>query len=172
MHVVVFWRSRKMIIREMMDSDWEAVRNIYEQALLEGKSTFQTVSPDYEQWNNGHLKDCRYVAELDGMIVGWAAISATSAREVYKGVVEVSIYIVKEARGQGVGSSLMERLCQESESKGYWCLYAAIFAINKASIQLHQKFGFREIGYREKIAKDRFGEWQDTILLERRNAIR
>ncbi len=161
-----------MIIREMMETDWEAVRKIYEQALEEGESTFQTMCPDYEQWDNGHLKDCRYVADKDGIILGWAAISATSAREVYKGVVEVSIYVDKEARGQGVGSSLMEKLCLESETLGYWCLYAAIFAINESSIQLHKKYGFREIGYREKIAKDRFGEWQDTILLERRNAIR
>jgi len=160
-----------MIIREMTETDWEAVRKIYEQALEEGKSTFQTESPDYNQWDNGHLKDCRYVAEKDGLILGWAAIGATSAREVYKGVVEVSIYVDKEAQNQGVGSSLMEKLCEDSESFGYWCLYASIFAINKSSIQLHKKFGFREIGYREKIAKDRFGEWQDTILFERRNTI-
>lgn len=65
----------------------------------------------------------------------------------------------------------MQKLCEETEKAGYWSLYSAIFSINKASIALHKKCGFREIGYREKIAKDRFGVWQNTTLMERRNHI-
>ena len=59
----------------------------------------------------------------------------------------------------------------ESEKQGYWSLYSVIFSVNEASIRLHQKCGFRVIGYREKIAKDRFGSWQNTTVMEKRSAL-
>ena len=156
------------MIREMQKADWNRVSEIYQQALLEGKSTFNTVCPDYDEWDNNHIKDCRYVAEIDDMVVGWIAISPTSSREAYKGVVEVSIYIDNKYQGSGIGTKLLKKLCNESEKRGYWCLYVAIFSINRPSIELYKKCGFREIGYRERIAKDRFGKWQNTVLMERR----
>jgi phosphinothricin acetyltransferase len=158
-------------IREMRKSDWEYVSNIYTQSLIEGKATFQTKCPDYETWDRNHLTDCRFVMVTGETVIGFCTLGATSARDVYRGVVEVSIYFDSEYRGLGLGSRLLKYLCKESEKKGYWCLYVAIFSINKASIHIHKKCGFREIGYREKIAKDRFGKWQNTTLLERRNGI-
>ena len=80
----------------------------------------------------------------------------------------VSIYIDNKYQGSGIGTKLLKKLCNESEKRGYWCLYVAIFSINRPSIELHKKCGFREIGYRERIAKDRFGKWQNTVLMERR----
>ena len=157
-----------MNIRPMEDRDWPRVAEIYTQGLEEGTSTFNTDGPTFEEWDAGHLRDCRLVAEEDGQVVGWAALSPTSARPAYRGVVEVSIYIDTAARNRGVGTALLGELCRASEGAGYWCIYAAIFSINKASIALHQKCGFREIGYRERIARDRFGVWQDTTLMERR----
>ena len=157
------------VIREMKDSDWERIKEIYKQAILEGKSTFQTECPTYENWDKGHLKDCRFVMLVGDVVIGWCATSATSTREAYKGVIEVSVYFDQEFRGKGLGTHLLNHLCEISDEKGYWCLYAAIFSINEASINLHKKCGFREIGYREKIAKDRFGKWRNTTLLERRN---
>lgn len=159
------------LIRDMKEEDWDAVSSIYKQSLLEGKSTFQIECPSYETWSKNHLQDCRYVIVADGSIAGWCAISATSVREVYKGVVEISIYFDKASRGKGLGTKLLKYLIEKSEEKGYWCLYAAIFSINEASIKLHEKCGFRVIGYREKIAKDRFGEWQNTTLMERRSRL-
>ena len=108
------------------------------------------------------------MAEVEGRVTGWIAISPTSSREAYKGVVEVSVYVDDAFQGRGIGTELLQKVCTESEAQGIWCLYAAIFAINRASIALHRKCGFREIGFRERIAKDRFGNWQDTILMERR----
>lgn len=156
------------LIREMQEKDWERVKRIYEQGLEKGMSTFNTICPSFEEWNEGHIEECRFVAEIEGSVVGWCAISKTSTRHAYRGVVEVSIYIDEHYQGKGIGSKLMEVLCSEAEERGYWCLYSAIFSINMPSIQLHKKYGFREIGYRERIAKDRFGNWQNTILFERR----
>ena len=155
----------------MKEDDWTRVSQIYQQGLLEGISTFETVCPSFETWDTAHLKDCRYVMLADDTVVGWCAVSPTSARESYKGVVEVSIYFDKAFRGKGFGTELLCHLCKKSEEKGYWCLYVNILSINSASLNLHKKCGFREIGYRERIAKDRFGKWQNTIAMERRNGI-
>ncbi len=156
------------MIRTMETSDWGRVKEIYEQALLWGGATFETACPDYREWDRSHAGSCRLVAERDGQVVGWAAIRPASPREAYRGVAEVSVYVDEACQGQGIGTQLLRALCRESERSGYWSLYAAIFASNKASISMHRACGFREIGYRERIAKDRFGIWRNTIMMERR----
>lgn len=159
------------IIREMKKEDWESIKEIYNQALLEGKSTFNKDLPTYQEWNKNHLQDCRYVVERNESIIAWCSLAATSSREVYRGVVEVSIYVHQQYRGKGVGKKLLTHLCIESEKKGYWTLYSGILANNIESRKLHLNCGFREIGYREKIAKNIFGEWQDTVIYEKRSKI-
>ncbi|MBP5299106.1 MAG: N-acetyltransferase [Lachnospiraceae bacterium] len=152
----------------MSDKDWERVAEIYSEGLKEGKSTFNTVCPDYEEWDRGHIKNCRFVDEEDGKVTGWVAIMPSSSRCAYKGCVDLSIYIDSEYRGKGIGTALLKKLIEEAGKAGYWSILCTAFSINKASIALHKKCGFREIGYRERIAKDRFGQWQNTTLLEYR----
>ena len=156
------------MIREMCETDWKRVAEIYEQGLSSGTATFNTECPSYTDWNNSHIKERRYVYEESDKVVGWIAISPTSSRCVYKGCVEMSIYIDSAYRGKGIGTALVNHLISESQKAGYWSIYSAIISINEASIRLHKKCGFREIGYRERIAKDRFGKWQNTTLMEYR----
>lgn len=162
--------SMTIRIENMKEEHWEEVSCIYRQGIASGQATFQRECPSYEEWDANHLVQCRYVALEGEKVVGFVAISPTSKRAVYKGVVELSIYVDEAYRGKGIGSRLMSRLCEESEEAGFWTLYAAIIAENKASIALHKKWGFREIGYREKIAKDKDGIWRNMILMERRSS--
>ena len=159
------------VIRKMSDSDWNQVREIYKKSIKLGKSTFSTKCPTYEQWDQEHLKDCRYVLLLDKKIIGWCAISKTSTKKAYWGVVEESIYFDQDYHGMGYGTQLLQYLCIESEKKGYWCLYACIFSSNTVSMHLHEKCGFRKFGTRENIAKDIFGNWQSTTLYEKRSKV-
>lgn len=159
-------------IRDMKTTDWDDVKRIYTQGLEEGRSTFETQCPSYTEWNANHIQECRYVAVAYNKVIGWVAISPTSSRDCYKGVVSLSIYIDHDYRSMGIGKRLLNHLCSESEKRGYWCLYSGIFSQNEASLELHRSCGFRRIGYREKIAKDRFGNWQDTVLMERRTTYR
>ena len=131
-----------------------------------GIATFETLCPTYADWNESHLSCCRYVAVESGNVVGWIAVSPTSSRPAYKGCVEVSIYVDDSHKRKGIGYGLMQHLIDMAPENGIWSLYAAIFSINVASINLHSKCGFRKIGYRERIAKDRFGKWQNTTLME------
>ena len=160
----------EVIIRNMLETDFDQMMKIYEQSLEKGDVTFQTEKPTYDEWDNGHIKECRYVAEVNKNVVGYTMIAPTSKREAYKGVVELSIFADKEVIHQGIGFKLLNHLVKETEQKGYWTLYSAIFSVNIASIELHKKCGFRVIGYREKIAKDIFGNWADTTIMERRSS--
>jgi phosphinothricin acetyltransferase len=103
-------------------------------------------------------------------VFGWAALSPVSKRQVYAGVAEVSVYVAATARGHGVGGALMRALIEASEKHGVWTLQASIFPENHASVALHLRHGFREVGRRERIARHH-GVWRDTVVLERRSSI-
>lgn len=151
----------------MLSTDWPAVADIYAQGIASGIATFETQVPPWERWDAGHRAEGRWVAKQAESLLGWVALSSISARECYRGVCEVSIYIAQEARGQGVGKTLLLHLIDDSIAQGLWTLQAGIFADNTASLALHHKCGFREVGYRERIAQ-RDGVWITTVLMERR----
>ena len=136
----------------MTAADWPEVRRMYLEGIATGIATFQQSAPEYEEWDRGHLRDCRLVAVEGERVLGWTALSATSSRPVYRGVVEVSLYVGADSRGQGVGKALLTRLIEDSEAAGYWTLMSAVFEENAASRALHRSCGFREVGCREKIA--------------------
>lgn len=162
---------KKVNIREMTPSDWNRVAAIYQQGIDSNGATFVNVCPSYETWDHGHIDSCRFVADVDGVVAGFIVLSPTSVRELYSGVVEVSIYIDNAYQHMGLGTMLMERLVKASEEAGFWTIYSSIFIENKGSRKVHEKCGFRLIGTREKIAKDRYGNWRDTAIYERRSKL-
>jgi phosphinothricin acetyltransferase len=107
----------------------------------------------------------------EGSVLGWAALSPVSSRVVFSGVAELSIYVDTDYLGKGLGSVLMEAVVASSEENGIWMLQSGIFPENQASIGMHEKFGFRLVGRRERIGKMANGIWRDIVLLERRSLI-
>ena len=154
-------------IRPMQATAWEVVRGIYAEGIASGHATFEEHPPEWNTWDRDHLDNCRIVAVVNA-ILGWAALSAVSGRRVYAGVAEVSVYVSANARGKGVGMSLLQALIAASEAAGIWTLQAGIFPENMASIRLHEKNGFHIIGKRERIGKMN-DSWRDVVLLERRS---
>ncbi len=158
-------------IRAMLPGDWSRVKAIYESGIASGDATFEQSAPDWEQWDASHLSYGRLIAAREeGAIIGWAALTPVSSRCVYEGVAEVSVYVDEAGRGRGIGMQLLQALVSAAEAKGLWTLQAGIFPENEASLRIHQKAGFRIVGYRERIGKMR-GRWRDTWLLERRSKI-
>lgn len=158
-------------IEKMMQSDWEQVAGIYLEGIKTEIATFQTEVPTFEAWDNSHISSCRIVARSGDSILGWAVLSPTSSRCVYAGVAEVSIYISEKYKGQGVGMALLTSLIELSEQDGFWTLQSGIIRENTASIELHKKCGFREIGIRERVGKMNNKNWLDVVLMERRSKI-
>jgi len=156
------------VVRDLRPQDWPQVAAIFEDGILSGNATFEIVVPSWEAWDAAHTEH-RLVAELDGEIAGWAALSPVSERRCYRGVAENSVYVAAWARGRGIGRALLEELIDRSESAGIWTLQAGIFPENRASVRLHLVCGFRIVGVRERLGESG-GVWRDVLLLERRSA--
>ncbi len=167
--------EKNWIIDKMEPNDWKHVCAIYLEGISTGHATFDPQTPDWESWDADHLPQCRFVAQIGEEIAGWASLSPVSERCVYAGVAEVSVYVAPEHQEQGIGSALLAALIAESEKVDIWTLQAGIFPENTASLALHKRHGFREVGYREKLGKMEFGQlegtWRDVVLLERRSRI-
>jgi phosphinothricin acetyltransferase len=143
------------------------VREIYEQGIATGQATFETAAPSWGEWDASHFVDLRLVAEEEGEVIGWAALSQVSRRACYAGVAEDSVYVADGARGRGVGAALLGRLLAEADEAGFWMIQTSIFPGNDASVELHRRCGFRVVGTRERIGQ-LDGVWHDTVLMERR----
>ena len=158
----------RVIIRKMVNSDSDRVLKIYKMGIDTKMATFETDVPPWEEFDKCHHKHSRFIIELNNQLIGWVALSAVSKRDAYKGVAEVSIYLDKNYSGEGLGSMLMEKVIASSESNGIWTLFSSVFPENQASVRLHEKFGFRIIGKRERIGQID-GKWRDTLILELRS---
>jgi phosphinothricin acetyltransferase len=162
---------QQLTVADLTAEDWPDVARIYAAGIAGGNATFERAVPSWERWSSSHLNVPDLVArERDGKVVGWAALSLVSRREVYRGVGAVSIYVDPQRAGQGVGRALLQALIEVSERDGFWTLEAGIFPENRASIALHERAGFRLVGVRERVGQMPDGRWRDVLLYERRSA--
>jgi L-amino acid N-acyltransferase YncA len=157
-------------IEAMRPGDWDAVAAIYAEGIRTGNATFETEVPSREVFDERHLADHRLVARDGERVLGWAALSRASIREVYRGVAECSVYVAAEARGGGVGEALLEALARSADADGIWTLEAVVFPDNRASVSMLKSCGFRVVGLRERLGT-LDGEWRDVLLLERRGPV-
>ena len=156
-------------IRAMTAVDADAVLTIYQAGLDGGNASFEHTAPSWEAFDAQKLPDHRLVAvDRTGTVLGWVAVSAVSSRAVYAGVVEHSVYVDPAARGRGVARALLEALIAGTEAAGIWTIQSGVFPENTASLALHRRCGFRDIGVRERVGQHN-GVWRDVILIERRS---
>jgi L-amino acid N-acyltransferase YncA/2-polyprenyl-3-methyl-5-hydroxy-6-metoxy-1,4-benzoquinol methylase len=160
----------EIALRTMRAEDWPAVARIYAEGIATGNATFETDVPTWEHWDAAHLPGHRLVAELNGDVVGWTAVSPVSSRCAYAGVVEHSVYVATTARGLGVGRRLLGALVESTEGGGIWTVQTGIFPENEPSLALHRSAGFRVLGVRE-CPGQLDGRWRDVVVLERRSAV-
>jgi L-amino acid N-acyltransferase YncA/2-polyprenyl-3-methyl-5-hydroxy-6-metoxy-1,4-benzoquinol methylase len=160
------------LVRPMRGADSGAVLAVYQAGLDTGQASFETAAPTWEAFDAGKLPLHRYVAAdaATGRVLGWVAASPVSARRVYAGAIEHSVYVDPARQRGGIGSALLAALIGSSEAAGIWTIQSSVFPENTVSVRLHQKAGFRVIGTRERIACYH-GRWRDTVLLERRSQV-
>jgi L-amino acid N-acyltransferase YncA len=156
-------------------SDAAAIARIDAEGLATGHATFRNTPHDWDSFSASFFAErgLALVAEVNNRLVAWAGISPTSARAVYKGVGEVSIYVSANMQGRGIGRHLLNEVIFASEHAGYWTLVSQIFPENEASLSLHKDFGFSVVGTRTKLGRMDYGpfagRWRDVIMLERRS---
>ncbi len=152
------------------ENHWPAIKEIYIEGIATGNATFEQACSigEYREWIAKKIEGSVFIFKENNIILGWSALSSVSDRCVYEGVAEVSVYVAGHAKGRGIGIILLQQLIDFSEENNIWTLQAGIFPENKASIALHKKLGFREVGIREKLGKME-GQWRDVVLMERRS---
>ncbi|MFG1708384.1 arsenite methyltransferase [Nonomuraea sp. M3C6] len=157
-------------IRPMRTADAEQVLAVYQAGLDTGQASFETTAPSWEGFTAARPAHLRHVAvdTQTGQVVGWVAASQVSARPVYSGVVEHSIYVHPGCQAQGIGRALLAAFVAAAEAAGVWTIQSGVFPENTASLALHQALGFRTVGVRERIGRHH-GVWRDVVFIERRS---
>ncbi len=160
----------QMAVAELSAGDWPEAARIYEAGIASGNATLEPQAPTWEEFSSGR-EGCPAVVARDsqGALLGWAALSRSSAEHVYRGVGTVSIYVDPAVSRRGVGSRLLGELIEASERAGFWTVEAGIFPENLASINLHRRLGFRLVGRRRHFGQMPDGRWRDELLYERRS---
>jgi phosphinothricin acetyltransferase len=161
-----------VVIRAMAAGDADQVLAIYQAGLDGGQASFESRAPGWAAFDAGRLPGHRHVAAdaASGQVLGWVAVSPTSSRRVYAGVVEHSVYVDPACQGRGVGSVLLAALIASTEAAGIWTIQSGVFPENVASLRLHERAGFRVVGTRERVGRHH-GRWRDTVLIERRSTV-
>ena len=147
--------------------DCEAIARIYNQGIEDRLATFETrlrTADDIRQWFGG--KYPVVVVERGGEILAYASGSTYRPRDCYAGIAEFSVYVAREARGQGAGRAAMVALIAASEAAGFWKLLSRVFVENEASRLLLRSLGFREVGIYYKHGQ-LDGVWRDVVIVER-----
>jgi len=159
-------------LRIAEDRDDHAIARIYGHYVRHSTATFELEAPDEFEMERRRMiiadAGLPYlVAERDGAILGFAYAGPYRARPAYRFTVENSIYLDPAMRGQGVGSVLLARLIEDCKRAGKRQMVAVVGdSANTASIRLHTRFGFREVGVLRSVGR-KFDRWLDTVLLQR-----
>lgn len=159
-----------VLIRPMRAADAGQVMTIYQAGLDTGDASFETTAPGWDAFDAAKLPLHRYVAAETGTgrVLGWVAACAVSARPVYAGVIEHSVYVDPGYHGRRIGAALLSVLTGSADAAGIWTIQTGIFPENEISLRLHRQAGFRVVGTRERIGCHH-GRWRDVLMLERRS---
>ncbi len=157
-------------VRSALLDDVAAIAEIYNQGILGRQATFETrlrtADDIVETLRAGEGRFPFLVAEVDGVLTGWASVSSYRARECYAGIGEFSIYVHEDWRKAGVGRVLLPALIDAAAAAGFWKLLSRVFPENTGSLRLAAACGFREVGTYEKHAQ-LDGIWRDVVIIER-----
>jgi L-amino acid N-acyltransferase len=158
-----------MNIRKATLSDAQAIATIYNEAIENTVATFDTETKstaNREEWLRQHSdKYPVVVAEVDGVVAGFASMTQWSDRCAYDDTAEISIYILPPYHNRGIGRQLMEAIIKAGKEGGLHCVLSRITQGNDKSIHLHQQFGFRTVGVMQEVGK-KFGKILDVTMMQ------
>jgi L-amino acid N-acyltransferase YncA len=157
--------SKDGSIRLAVAADAPAIIEIYRPHIEASPVSFEVEVPSVAQMCERIAEYQKigpwYVYEVGGVVAGYAYASKHRERKAYDWTVEVSVYIDKRFRHQGIGAKLYGQLLLELKNRGYHLALAGITLPNDASIGFHESCGFEKVGvYREVGFK--LGRWHDV----------
>jgi len=163
--------NNKINIRIAKESDLPGILEIYNDAILHTTAVYDYEPHTIEMRNQWFVTKREqgfpvFVAEENGIIVGFSSIGPFRAWAAYKHTVENSVYVKSDCRGKGVGRLLLEPLIDAAKKLKLHVIIAGIDATNEASIRLHKQFGFEEVAHFKEVGW-KFGRWLDLKFLQK-----
>lgn len=160
-----------MEIRDVRESDAEAVHFIYAHHVLNGTASYDLEPPPLEFIRDKIRRIVGegwpfVVAEREGVVAGYAYATQFRDRAAYRFTCENSIYVHPEWIGRGTGRALLEALIERSAVYGFKTMVAVIGGAEPASVGLHATCGFEQVGRLKHVGwkKDR---WLDNMYMQR-----
>lgn len=158
-------------LRPAVASDAVRIADIYNEAILNGTATFDTEVKTSEErlaWLMDHQRTNLpvMVAEVNGFVIGFAALNQWSPRKAYDTTAELSFYVDAAFRGKGTGKMLLEQIVLAGQSAGLHCLVSRITEGNGVSIAMHERLGFTHIGIMREVGK-KFDRFLDVYLMQK-----
>ena len=157
----------ELVIQSITKNDIFACLAIYNYEVINGVATLDLEPRTLEEWHewyNAHSDEHPpiLVGTIDDVVVGYASLSPYRLKDAFKSTVELSIYIHKDYRGQGVATQLMERILEMAkEDTMLHNVVSVITAGNEESTKLHNRFGFTYCGLTPEVGF-KHGKYQDT----------
>jgi L-amino acid N-acyltransferase len=156
-------------IRLVHTGDAEAIREIYNREVLEATVTFDLVPrthADQLAWIDAHSGGHPALVAIDaGVVVGFASVSPYRSRPAYATTVEDSVYVRRDRQGEGIGNALLAALVARTREHGFHSMIGRIVGGHAASIALHRRCGFEEVGVEREVGR-KFGQWLDVVLMQ------
>jgi L-amino acid N-acyltransferase YncA len=157
-------------IRTGAENDAAALADIYGYHVLHGTASFETEPPTVAQWTEKIASILSrgwplLVAEHRGAVVGYTYAMQFRDRPAYVHTCENSIYLLADARGQGIGHQLLTALLPAARIAGFQQMIAVVGGAEPASVALHQKAGFRVAGRMVSVGY-KFSRWLDTVYMQ------
>jgi phosphinothricin acetyltransferase len=158
------------VIRDATPADGAAVAAIYGHHVLNGTASYDLVPPEAGEIR-GKIERVTtagwpfLVAELEGVVVGYAYGTQFRDRDAYRFTAEDSIYVHPERMGRGVGTALLQALIDRCATYGFRTIIAVIGGAEPSSIALHASFGFREAGRLTAVGW-KHGRWLDSVYMQ------
>ncbi len=159
-------------VRPATRDDLPRLTEIYNYYVINTPITFDLEPVTVEQrvrWFNEHTAGKRhqlFVAEDGGLVVGWAGAGPFRDRAAYDTSVETSIYCANDMKGRGIGATMYRVLLDALKNEDINRVLAGITIPNEASIKLHRKFGFTDVGVFTECGR-KFNRYWDVVWMER-----
>ena len=154
-------------IRLATATDLPSVSEIYNHYVHHSTCTYQLEPETLESrqaWFEQHSPEKHpvTVAELDGAIVGWGALSQFRPRAAYAHSVEASVYLRHDVHRRGIGKALLLDLIARAKAAGHHTLIGGASADQVASLALQKSLGFQQVGHFKEVGF-KFGRWLDVV---------
>jgi len=160
------------VIRTALPADLPALTAIYNHYIVHTPITFDVTTYEPEQrrgWFDDHGQDGRHrllVAEENGAVAGYASTSRWRPKPAYDTTVESSVYVRADAIGRGIGRELYTALFDAMAKEDVHTIVAGVALPNAASIALHERFGFQQVGVFREVGR-KFGSYWDVAWFQR-----